>query len=49
MTNAKAVLKLAEKLGIDVEKFDGMTTAEAIEFIADNYEGNQNGKTEGNN
>lgn len=48
MTNAKAVLKLAEKLGIDVEKFDGMTTAEAIEFIADNYEGNTSGDNEGN-
>jgi hypothetical protein len=38
MTNASSVLLLAQKLGIDISTFDGMTTAEAIEFIANNYE-----------
>lgn len=38
MTNASSVLLLAQKLGIDISTFDGMTTAEAIEFIATNYE-----------
>jgi hypothetical protein len=43
MTNLEAVLALAEKLGIDTSSFEGTTTAEAIKFIADNYE------TEGGN
>lgn len=38
MTNVSSVIKLAQKLGIDISSFDGMTTAEAIDFIATNYE-----------
>lgn len=38
MTNLEAVLALAEKLGVDTSSFSGNSTADAIAYIAENYE-----------